>query len=298
MTHAFFKALLFMAAGGVIHALHGEQDMRKMGGLRSQLPVTYWSFIIGGLALAGIVPFAGFWSKDAILSAILAQAQTQQSVGLYVLWLVGLATAFLTGLYIFRLIFTVFHGEPRARFDHVHEVGTTMVAPMGILLVLATIGGFVGTPFADAIGAYLKPATNVFQDHLAGQSLVTGFGAILVALIMGLAGIALAWRRYGRQPASFTANANPVYQLFANAYYLDPLFNAAIAQPVLMLGRGFNSVIERWTLDGGSLGVAHLVGWLSRSLRRTETGYARNYALAIAFGAVVIVGAYIVAMSR
>ncbi len=298
MTHAFFKALLFMAAGGVIHALHGEQDMRKMGGLRSQLPVTYWSFIIGGLALAGIVPFAGFWSKDAILSAILAQAQTQQSVGLYALWLVGLATAFLTGLYIFRLIFTVFHGEPRARFEHVHEVGTTMAAPMVILLVLATVGGFVGTPFADAIGGYLKPATTVFQDHLGGQSLGTELVAILVALVMGLAGIALAWQRYGRQPALFTANSNPVYQLFAHAYYLDPLFNAAIAQPVLMLGRGFNTVIERWTLDGGSLGVATLVGWFSRSLRRTESGYARNYALAIVFGAVVIVGAYIVAMTR
>jgi NADH-quinone oxidoreductase subunit L len=167
-THAYYKALLFMCAGAVIHAVSGEQDLRKLGGLRSRLPLTFWMFVIGGLSLAAIAPFAGFWSKDAVLGAILATAQTNTNPVWWILYGVGILTAGLTGFYIFRLIFTVFSGEYRgdagagSATGHdplagVHEAPMVMLVPMAILALLATVGGFYGLPFANAIGTFLWP---------------------------------------------------------------------------------------------------------------------------------------------
>jgi NADH-quinone oxidoreductase subunit L len=298
-THAFFKALLFMAAGGVIHALHGEQDIRKMGGLRTQIPITFWSFVIGGLALAGIPPLAGFWSKDAILGAVLDHATATGNIGDYTLYAVGLLTAFLTGLYTFRLIFVVFFGEYRGATAgtarrgqaslHAHDVGLAMAVPMLVLLALSVIGGFDGIPGLDAIGGFLQPAVSTMNAINSAQTVIS----LVIGALAGLIGIALAWQRYGARPFTFTINRNPFYLLLANAYYLDPLFNAVIAQPVLFVGRALDRGMEGAVLDGGSRGVAWLVGKTSAGLRRLQTGYARNYALAILFGAVLIIVYYI-----
>ena len=222
-THAYFKALLFMCAGAVIHALGGEQDMRKMGGLARRMRWTFRFFLAGGLALAAIVPFAGFWSKDAILGALLQQGISSGAAGWYVLYAVGLLTAILTGFYVFRLIFAVFLGSYRggeiavhgAQDGHgavapatrrgaaagggrdplarVHEVGPAMLVPMAVLAVLAVIGGLDGTPWGDAFGTFLNPifagtSARLASQHVAVVSpgLLVGSGAFWLSLAAGL----------------------------------------------------------------------------------------------------------------
>ncbi len=295
-THAFFKALLFMSAGAVIHALHGEQDMRKMGGLRKKLPVAFWSFLIGGLALAGIPPFAGFWSKDAILGAVYTQAGVTGSAWEYVLWMIGVVTAILTGLYIFRLIFVVFYGSYRGAEQKssggrlaIHDAGLAMAAPMTALLALSVIGGFDGVPGIDTIGNYLQSAIGLSPAAQGSQLAILLF----VGVVAAAAGIFIAWQLYFARPFRFIPNKNPLYQLFANAYYVDALYSAVIVQPLLRLGSGLNTLLETWTLDGGSRAIASGVGLLSRALRKLQSGYARNYALSIVIGALLIV-AYVV----
>jgi NADH-quinone oxidoreductase subunit L len=298
-THAFFKALLFMAAGGVIHALGGEQDLRKMGGLREKLPITFWSFVIGGIALAGIPPFAGFWSKDDILGAIYQKATLESSSGLYLLWAAGLLTAILTGFYTVRLIGSIFFGQYRgtiaaeqsnvrqAHSAHtgIHEVGLAMSAPMVILLGLSVIGGFTGIPGHDAIGDFLAPAV--------GEPLSASGGTLAIALIVGiiaaLVGVGLAWPRYVRPKLTFTINRALPYQILAHAYYIDAIYAAVIVQPILGIGRALNTALEGWVLDGGARGIAYLVGNASRGVRRLESGYVRNYALSIFSGALLII---------
>jgi len=294
-THAFFKALLFMAAGGVIHALGGEQDIRKMGGLRDKLPITFWSFVIGGLALSGIPPFAGFWSKDAILGAILARSNEAGASPWYlVLYGVGLLVAVLTGLYTFRLIFIVFFGQSRVAANaghgrHVHEVGMTMAAPMVALLALSVVGGLDGIPGMDRLGAFLRPDIGVPVEggNTLGLSLTLGVVAALV-------GVGLAWQRYGARVFTFVENRNPFYRLLLNAWYINDIYSALIVRPILSLSRGLNLVLETWALDGGSRGVAQLVRGTSNGLRRMQSGFARNYALGIMLGAVLIVLYYVV----
>lgn len=295
-THAFFKALLFMSAGAVIHALGGEQDIRKMGGLRSKLPITYWSFLIGGLALAGVPPLAGFWSKDAILGAVFAKANETGQTWYYVLWGLGVATAILTGLYIFRLIFVVFMGESRVvvRSEHgnqhgIHEVGMAMALPMVALLILSVLGGFDGIPGFNAIGDFLQTATGNAYEATGGTLAVS----LSVGIVAALLGIGLAWALYLNRPFKYIENRNPLYRLLQNAYYLDPLFNVVIAQPVLVLGRGLSIAIENFTLDGGSKVIANIVGTTSRNLRKAQSGYARNYALSIVTGVVLIILFYV-----
>jgi NADH-quinone oxidoreductase subunit L len=299
-THAFFKALLFMAAGGVIHALDGEQDMRRMGGLRAHLPLTYAAFLAGGLALAGVPPLAGFWSKDAILGAVLDHATATGGAGWYALYGVGLLTALLTGIYTFRLIYVVFHGayrgaaqngqDRRTAMPHVHEVGLTLAAPMALLIVLSIIGGLDGIPGLDAIGGFLQSAVGAPSAVNGGLTALS----LSVGALAALLGIGLAWQRYGARTFTFVPSRNPLYQLLTNAYYIDPLLNAVIVQPVLLLGRGLDRGVEGALLDGSSRGIAWLVSMLSAGLRRLQSGYARNYALAIMLGAVAILVYYLV----
>ncbi|HEX9056716.1 MAG TPA: NADH-quinone oxidoreductase subunit L [Ktedonobacterales bacterium] len=320
-THAYFKALLFMAAGAVIHALAGEQDMRKMGGLRQRMPWTFWSFVAGGLALAAIFPFSGFWSKDSILSAVWQHALgANASPAWYALYATGLVTAILTGFYIFRLIFAVFlgpyrggaitaaHGavaEPAAASDGragraatrdplgvVHEPGLVMLGPIVILAVLALIGGFVGTPWGDWIGELLAPVTGAPVGLAAGS--VTFFVSLALGLAAGLAGIGVAWMRYGARPHTFATVRNPLYAFLANKWYVDALFDRVIVRPIVWIGQRTSRDVEGVLLDGGSKGLAWATGRISAGLRTFQTGYVRNYALGILLGAVVILLYYVV----
>ncbi|HEY7340395.1 MAG TPA: NADH-quinone oxidoreductase subunit L, partial [Ktedonobacterales bacterium] len=312
-THAYFKALLFMAAGAVIHALAGEQDMRKMGGLRAKLPRTFWLFVIGGLALAAVFPLSGFWSKDGILSVVLERAQTGGGTGWYVLYGVGLFTAILTGFYIFRLIFGVFlgtyrgepvaahgeHGAHGAQGDtgdplrNVREVGATMMVPMIVLAILSVIGGFYGTPWNDAIGTFLEPSTHTVNMGIPPGSglFVSGFA---IGLVTGPIGIAIAWALYARRQPRFAPSRNPLVVLLQHKYYIDELYDAVFVVPVMSIGVLWRIGLEEGLFGQGSRGVGQLIGGMSKGLRRLQTGYARNYALAIFVGAALILVYFVV----
>jgi len=321
-THAYFKALLFLGAGAVIHSLGGEQDMRKMGGLWSRLRVTAWTFLIAALAISGIFPLAGFWSKDEILGAVLAYATSTGNPWVYVLWGVGLLTVVLTAFYMFRLFFGIFMGdyrgaaamheedeeEPEIGAGHhggvvsyydIHEAPRVMTVPLIILAVLSVIGGFVGS-FAIFGATKWQPLANFLSS-------VTGFSAVKVpeatigiswistglSLVLALAGIFFAWRLYGRG-FQYKENPNPLYQLVLHKYYVDEILTTVLVRPVLALSRGATRFLERDTLDGAARGVALVFRGSSTGLRRLQTGYMRNYALAIMLGVVLIVLYYAV----
>ncbi|HTK05598.1 MAG TPA: NADH-quinone oxidoreductase subunit L [Ktedonobacteraceae bacterium] len=320
-THAYFKALLFLGAGAVIHALGGEQDMRKMGGLRSRMPITFWTFLAAALAISGVPPFAGFWSKDEILSSLFQQAISSGNVWFYVLWIVGLLTAGLTAFYMFRLFFGIFvgnyrgeavssrhtdeeedepeetgahHAGPVSYYD-IHEVGRVMSIPLIILGILSVIGGLVGSyvifgshaaPFAD----FLVPSVGSTPYDI---SFVTGWISTGLSLVLAALGIFTAWRLYGRGFV-YKENTNPLYQLLFHKYYVDEALDAVLVKPLQALGRGLNKVLEGSTLDGGSRGIAALFLGTSGVLRKIQTGYMRNYALGILFGVVLIVVYYVV----
>jgi NADH-quinone oxidoreductase subunit L len=318
-THAYFKALLFLGAGAVIHALDGEQDMRKMGGLSKRLRITYFTFLIATLAISGIPPFAGFWSKDDILSSLLTQATSGGGRIFYLLWAMGILTAGLTAFYMFRLFFGIFNGDYRgntatsrtheeildeqepshqAGAHHtIHEAPPIMTVPLIILAVLSVIGGFVGSyalfglPNVHPFNSFLSPvfsSVHISEGSLAIQWLSTGL-SILAALL----GIFVAWRMYGRGFA-YKENSNPIYQLVLHKYYVDEILNAIIVQPILWFGRTATRFLEGDTLDKGSQGVALVLRGTSAGLRRLQTGYMRNYALAILVGVVLIIVYYAV----
>jgi NADH-quinone oxidoreductase subunit L len=312
-THAYFKALLFMCAGAVIHALGGEQDMRKMGGLRARLRWTWRLFVVGGLALAAIFPFAGFWSKDAILGTILERATSSGDFGWYLLYAVGLVTAGLTGFYIFRLIFGVFlgtyrggeiaahrtHGATNGRGNssrdplaRVHEVGAVMMVPMLILGLLSIIGGVYGLPGTDKIGDFLGSVVPSVEAPTPSS------GVFWISLVLGLAaalvGIGVAWVGYGARLASFTPSRNPLVVLLEHRYYVDDLYDAVFVRPVIAAGAFLQRGLEDDALDGGTRGLGWLVAQTGRGLRGLQTGYARNYALAIFLGAALIVLFYVI----
>src|SRR5215472_4166981 len=317
-THAYFKALLFLGAGAVIHALGGEQDMREMGGLRKRLPITFWTFLIATLAISGIPPLSGFWSKDDILSSLLAGSSLD-----YVLWGMGIVTAGLTAFYMSRLFFGIFMGGYRgtgpASHGHddeeeveedeqparsrgqgiynIHEAPPVMTIPLIILAVLSVIGGFagsfsiIGIPSWQPLANFLAP---VFSGvHANEPSLILQLLSTGVSVIVALAGIGLAWRLYGKG-LQFKENKNPVYQLVFHKYYVDEILSVILIRPLLWFGRAAARLIEGDALDGGSRGVAWLLRGMSTALRRLQTGYMRNYALVILAGVVLIIVYYAV----
>ena len=320
-THAYFKALLFLAAGAVIHALGGEQDMRQMGGLRSRLRTTFWTFLVGTLAISGIPPLAGFWSKDEILSSLLAQATANHKAISYLLWGIAIVTVALTAFYMFRLFYGIFMGDYRGsgRASHegdeeegeeeepshrttgrltIHEAPPIMTIPLIILAVLSIIGGLVGSFDLISLSkwrpltAFLAP---VFADvhTMATASFGVEWISTLVSVGFALLGIFAAWRLYGRG-FQYKENKNPFYQLLYHKYYVDEILDAVIVQPILWFGRTATRVLEGDVLDGGSRAVAGGLRGISAGLRRLQTGYVRNYALAILIGVVLIILYYAV----
>jgi NADH-quinone oxidoreductase subunit L len=323
-THAYFKALLFLGAGAVIHALGGEQDMRQMGGLRHRLKITFWTFLIAALAISGIPPFSGFWSKDEILSSLLAQASIGGKTGdvFYVLWGIGLLTASLTGFYMFRLVLGIFFGRYRGSGPAVHgheegeveeeehakghggfyaiyEAPAIMTVPLIILAVLSVIGGLVGSfalfgapnwhPLATFLDPVFKnPAWSSVPIALRSASLTTQWISTGLSVGLGLLGILGAWALY-RKGFQYRENKNPLYQLVFHKFYIDEFFTSVLINPLLWLGRTASRLLEGDMLDGGSRGVAWVFGRSSAGLRRLQTGYMRNYALAILLGVVLII---------
>jgi NADH-quinone oxidoreductase subunit L len=299
MTHAFFKALLFLGAGSVIHGQHGEQDITKMGGLRSRLPVTFATFMTATLAIAGIFPLAGFFSKDEILWGA-------WSSGNKLVWVVLALTAGLTAFYMFRLTFLVFfgrfHGDPRT-FHLAHESPKAMTVPLMILAALSVVGGWIGIPavmgttfFGHDINVFhhwLSPA--VAGAHAAAAEVEHAgagleFALMATALAIAVAGIAAAFVIYRKREGAADAIAKsfrPVYAMWRNLYWVDELYEAAILKPFYAIAR-FCAGFDRFVVDGlvnASGIVADIIGQL---LKLFQTGYVRNYALVFLLGVVAI----------
>jgi NADH-quinone oxidoreductase subunit L len=285
MTHAFFKALLFLAAGLVIHALVGEQDMRKMGGMRRFLPGTYLAFLIGALALTGIPPFSGFFSKDSILASALAAGWYGQ-----ILFVVGLAGAFLTGLYTFRMVFLVFGGEPSAYArEHFHKPERTepwfwMGISVGTLAVLALIGGWIQIaglwhPLAD----FFKPTVEPLVDPSGKQDLF----ASLLAVGLGIAGLVVAWAMYSARTLP-VPQARGLRALLEHKFYFDELYDWVFYRPTVALAATLRDYVERPVLLGSIDALATGARRIGDELTALQTGLVRTYALAIAGSVTVL----------
>jgi NADH-quinone oxidoreductase subunit L len=289
MTHAFFKALLFMSAGLVIHHLGGEQDIRKMGGLRTVMPRTHLMFLVGALSLAGIPIFAGFWSKDGIVAAAFA-LDSPLGATLYAAGLVG---ALLTGLYTFRLYFTVFRGEPSAFVrEHAHEGHgegpRSMLVPVGVLSVLATVGGLVvipgvWEPFLHWIDETAEP--------LVHATVTEDYGTSAIAVSLGLIGILVAWRAFkaGRQLVTSPA----IWRVLEHKLYFDEAYDALFYRPAAALSVALRRnveepVVER-SLDEIGSGTIQVGG----EVARVQSGLLRTYAVAVAFAVAVLVVVFV-----
>jgi len=282
MTHAFFKALLFLAAGAVIHGLGGEQDLRKMGGLWKKLPVTFWTMTAAVFAIAGFWPFAGFFSKDAILYAAFLQGPNGR-----VLWFVGVVTALLTSFYMFRLWYLAFMGKPRGEDVHPHESPVSMLGPMVILALLSIGGGWIGI---ERFGSFLAPSVGArgAETGSAQLELILSGVAVGVAL-MGWLLAHLFYREKSALPARLADALPGGYKLLAGKYFVDEFYGAVIVKPLL----GFSKVFLEWVVDVGILGgLAWLLGGIAMLagaiLQRWQSGNLRSYAAWLAAGAAAV----------
>ena len=282
VTHAFFKALLFLGAGSVIHGLHDEQDMKRMGNLRRYLPITSATFIVGWLAIAGIPPFAGFWSKDEIL----ANAFDTNKL----LWLVGVVTALLTAYYMSRQVFMVFYGEERER-EHAsepHESPWTMTLPLVVLAGLSFFGGLLNLPWksTESLRKWLEP---VFGERLHALDVPAGtlWALAIGTVVLGVVGIGIAGAVYLRHRVP-EDRMEPL--VLRRAWYVDAAYAAAIDGPGRLLSTWSAYVIDLKVVDGAVNGVGTLVRATGDRLRRVQTGYVRNYALGVVIGAVLVLG--------
>ena len=280
MTHAFFKALLFLAAGSVIHAVGGEQDMRRMGGLRTKIPVTFWTMTMAVLAISGFPFMSAFFSKDAILAAAFASGSLGK-----VLWFVGLVTAALTAFYMFRLWYLTFFGETRNHDVHPHESPWSMLGPLVILALLSVGGGWIG---AGRFGAFLSPSLGVRTEEAAGSS---EYLLMVLAVAAGALGWYIAHRMYNRpSTADGLAATTPAgYDLLANKYYVDEIYGSAIVKPLLAFSKYFLEWIVDVAILGGLAwllaGIASLGGAI---LQRWQSGNLRSYAAWLALGAAIL----------
>jgi NADH-quinone oxidoreductase subunit L len=285
MTHAFFKALLFLGAGSVIHAMGGEQDMRKMGGLAKWLPVTRWTMLIGCIAIAGIPPFSGFFSKDEILSA--AYGSPWFGPAFYV---IGVFTALLTAFYMFRLYAETFMGGFRGTDEqkhHLHESPAAMTVPLIVLAVLAVVGGFVGIPEAIApnahwLGKFLEPVVGTAPHEVPGG---TDWVLMGVSVAVALVGTFWAVGRFARRPE--LGEATGFGKVLANKWYVDEFYNAVIVRPLDLLAQ-FLEFFDKNIVDGIVNLVGSLVQYGSRQLRLLQSGLVGGYVLLMVLGILVL----------
>ena len=295
MTHAFFKALLFLGAGSVIHAMHEEQDIQRMGGLKAHVPVTYRTFVLASLAIAGIFPFSGFFSKDEILWKAFAGGH----IGL---WLMGLIGAVLTAFYMFRLVSLTFEGQPRwAPGKHPHEAPATMTIPLIVLAFLSVFGGVLGIPASlggsNALEHWLEPVFRPAMDRLphgGHESHLLEYTLMVVSVGVALAGIFVARRWYLSStgvPDAIAARFPFLYRLLFNKYYVDEAYDATVVHPLQkgsekILWKGIDVGVIDWLVNAS----ARAVGFLSRTVRMVQTGLAQAYVFAFILGVVAILG--------
>ncbi|RSK47330.1 NADH-quinone oxidoreductase subunit L [Hymenobacter rigui] len=296
LTHAFFKALMFLGAGSVIHAMSNEQDMRRMGGLRKSLPITFITFFVGCLAIAGIPPFSGFFSKDEILLHAFEHSK--------VLYAVGLFTAFLTAFYMFRLLFLTFFGEFRGTEEqkhHLHESPASMTLPLIVLAILAAVGGFMNAPFFLGeenayLANYLAPlftyskqlnpaAFGVHADH-ATELMLIG-----LSVGAGVLGIILAYVQYvsrGVRPVEDGESRGLLENLIYHKYYIDELYNALFVRPIMWLSRGLFRYVENGIIDPIVNGFGRLTMGGGQLLRYVQTGSVETYLILMVVGIVLV----------
>jgi len=300
MTHAFFKGLLFLGAGSVIHGMSGEQDIRKMGGLKDKMPVTYWTFAIGCTAIAGVPLFSGFFSKDAILFHAFAGEH-----GHPVLWAMGLAGAVLTAFYMFRLLFLTFFGEIRADHhtaEHVHESPPSMTVPLLILAVLSVVGGYVGLPehwlWGDRFGEYLAPVLAHAEGaghHAESASLE--YLLMAASVIAAFGGIALAYVFYVKSPSlpeNLAVRFRGIHALLLDKYRVDEAYDATVVAGTVGSGNLLWKFVDVVVIDGIVNGIAKFIAAQSAVWRRVQTGNVQHYAFTFLVGVIVIVGYYLI----
>jgi len=294
MTHAFFKALLFLGAGSIIHAMHDEQDIRNYGGLKKYMPITFLTFLAASLAISGIPPFAGFFSKDEIIWDSFKN-------GNFILWLIGAVTAMMTAFYIFRLVYLTFYGKERFGHDkHPHESPKVMSIPLVILGILSTIGGFIGIPalFAGEGGNqfenWLKPVFAPAQLKLIsfnsyGSSLEVSF--MLITLAGAVVAIWFARYLYLKNLSlahSFSQKFKGLYNLLLNKYFVDEVYDAAIVTPLIVSSEKFLwKIADNKIIDGTVNGTANLINLISKGIRKIQTGVVQFYALVMVLGIVI-----------
>jgi NADH-quinone oxidoreductase subunit L len=297
MTHAFFKGLLFLAAGSVIHAMGGEQDTRKMGGLRKKIPATYWTMLAATLAIAGFPPFAGFFSKDEILNSAYAGPYANKF-----LWAAGLAGALLTSFYMFRLVFLTFFGTPRydERKVRVHESPKSMLVPLVILAILSTVGGWFAAPKLwggqDHFHNYLKPVFASATKLAPALSMPEESAHTLdlqlscVAVFVALAGFLFARWFYIRKPQTpkrLAENLHGLYSFVFNKYYVDEIYAKLIVRPLLWISTTvFWHGVDEGLIDGAVNATAQVAREAGSQLRKLQSGNARSYAAWVVIGAV------------
>jgi NADH-quinone oxidoreductase subunit L len=328
-THAFFKALLFLGSGAVIHALAGEQDLRKMGGLKNELPITYWTFLVGAIAIAGVPGLAGFFSKDEILFRTFDGGHT-------VLWVVGLLTSLLTAIYMFRLVFLAFHGPSPAAsaahagpspapsaphagghgaHSHLHDAPPAMAFALVVLAIGSVVAGYVGLPHvlggSNRIERFLEPsftAEHGTAAETAARETAPSDGAqadrateelelMGVSSLVAVGGIGIAVFFFLRNRGAADALAtrfSTLHRLLLNKYYVDELYTAAVVRPIAIVSEeGLWKGVDVHVIDGSVNGVAGVVGGTSQLLRRIQTGSVRVYAASVFLGVVTILGYYL-----
>ncbi|HEY3278843.1 MAG TPA: NADH-quinone oxidoreductase subunit L [Syntrophorhabdaceae bacterium] len=314
MTHAFFKGLLFLGAGSVMHAMSGELDMRKMGGLWKKIPITYGTFLVACLAIAGVPGLSGFFSKDEILWKAFSLDN-----GKFWYMAFGMLTAGITAFYMFRMFFNTFHGECRASEEvkhHIHESPKVMTIPLMILAVLSIVGGYVGVPhllggsnrieqwLEPIFGAGHQPAAHVaswsfFNNAYAssgatahGDEAATEMTLMAIAVLIGLLGIFVAWFFYIKNPEipkRFVKRYNNFFTLVHNKYYVDEIYGFIFVKGLFGLGKLCKSFFDEKIIDGAINGVASLMGGVGSLIRRVQNGLVQGYAFAMIIGAIFVI---------
>ena len=287
MTHAFFKALLFLAVGSVIHAMHHEQDIRNMGGLRKKLPVTHLTFLVGCIAIAGIPPFAGFFSKDEILAAAWGVNK--------IYWAVGVAGAFMTAWYMFRLYGTTFLGRFRGTNEqqhHLQESPAAITIPLVILAILSIAGGWIGipelfVPDAHWLEHFLQPVFAKSEELKAAHAVDHSTEWILMAVSVAGATIAaiVATARFSRKPE--LQEFHGMGRVLENKWYVDELYDRIVTRPLYAFGKFLNNQIEKNLIDRIVNGFGKLVQYGSRQLRWMQSGQVGSYVLLMVLGMLV-----------